>query len=198
MKKQRKLSHRLLLLVFAFFVLCAGSHRTQAQIADSKRTLRTVFAQFFKPMIGVWECTIRDWNEPGKPPVWEDRQERRFERILQNWFVQEHIFLRRQGAEPVEAGMHLYSFDGISGKVYQSGYWAQAPGRLFEVEGVFAKSGQRVEGTMTLRLPDGKDEKRRVEIEWQSGNAFVYRVFRRTPNGQEFLHSELTYKRKPA
>lgn len=158
---------------------------------------REVFDKFFHPMLGVWECRVREWSDPAKPPVWEDQQIRRFERVLRDRFIQEWAYVHVHGAkEPVAAGIHLTSYNPKSGRVYQSGYWAQAAGRLFEFEGTFDKSGKRIEGVMTIRVDDGALEKRRVEIEWQGQNKHIYRVFKKLPSGTEFLHEELTYTRK--
>ncbi len=97
---------------------------------------REVFDKFFHPMLGVWECRVREWSDPAKPPVWEDHQIRRFERVLRDRFIQEWAYVNVPGAkEPVAAGIHLTSDNPRSGRVYQSVYWAQAAGRLFEFEG---------------------------------------------------------------
>ncbi|HVQ37057.1 MAG TPA: DUF1579 family protein [Pyrinomonadaceae bacterium] len=158
---------------------------------------RAVFSEFFDPLLGEWECKIREWRDPAQPPVWEDRQIRRFERILRGRFLQEWAYVSVQGnPNSVAAGMHLTSFDPKSGKVYQSGYWAQAAGRLFEFEGTFNRSGKRIEGMMTIRLDGGGVEKRRVEIEWEGQTRHIYRVFKRLPSGLEFLHEEFVYTRQ--
>jgi hypothetical protein len=191
-----KSCYQSLALTLLLLVGCAGN-ATAATQTPQPQNPREVFDNFFNSMLGVWECNIREWSDPAKPPVWEDRQIRRFERILRDRFIQEWAYVNVRGAkEPVAAGIHLTSYNPRSGKVYQSGYWAQAAGRLFEFEGAFDKSGRRIDGVMTVRRDDGALDKRRVEIEWQGQNKHIYRVFKQLPSGTEYLHEEFVYTRK--
>lgn len=156
-----KSCYQSLALTLLLLVVCAGN-ATAATQTPQPRNPREVFDNFFNSMLGVWDCNIREWSDPAKPPVWEDRQIRRFERILRDRFIQEWAYVNVKGAqEPVAAGIHLTSYNPKSGKVYQSGYWAQAAGRLFEFEGTFDRSGRRIDGVMIVRRDDGALDKRR-------------------------------------
>lgn len=155
------------------------------------------FQRYADRLLGNWECRIREYDGAREEPVWEARQRRTFARVLQGRFVEEAAYVL-DASGWVQTGIHLISFDAATGRVLQSGFWADTPGRLFAVEGLLrgeVDHDDRIDGTMTLRTAAGAVEKRRVSIRFEGADRQLYRVFRQRADGSEYLHEELVYTR---
>ncbi len=155
------------------------------------------FHRYAERLRGNWQCLIREYDGAREEPVWEALQRRTFVLVLQGRFVEEAAYVL-DASGWVQTGIHLTSFDAATGRVLQSGFWADTPGRLFAVEGMLraeADRDDRIDGTMTLRTAAGSVEKRRVAIRFEGADRQVYRIFRQRADGSEYLHEELVYTR---
>jgi len=158
------------------------------------------FRRWAERLVGNWECRIREYDGVREEPVWEARQRRTFTLVLQGRFVEEAAYVF-DASGWVQAGLQLISFEEATGRVLESGFWSDSPGRLFAVEGTLrtgsgrGERADRIDGTMTLRTDLGSVEKRRVAIVFEGADRHLYRVFRQRPDGSEYLHEELLYTR---
>jgi len=156
---------------------------------------REDFRRFADRWLGGWDCRLREWDGDSPEPVWEASQRRTFSLRLQGSFLEEAAFVLDSSGW-VQSGIHLFSFDPDHGRILQSGFWSQSPGRLFAVDAVLVPRRLALEGTMTLRLPGGSVEKRRIQTAFEGADRAVYRVYRQRPDGSEYLHEELLYTRR--
>lgn len=152
------------------------------------------FRHYAERLLGKWECRIREFDGVRDEPVWEARQRRSFTFVLQGRFVEESAYVFDDSGW-VQTGLHLTSFDAATGRVLQSGFWSDSPGRLFAVEGLLRGGIDRIDGTMTVRTGAGSIEKRRIAVTFEGPDRQLYRVFRQRPDGSEYLHEELLYTR---
>lgn len=152
------------------------------------------FRRFAERWVGRWSCSVREWDGVRTEPIWESNQRRTFTLTLQGQFLEEAAYVFDPSGW-IQSGLQLLSFDPDHGRVLQSGFWSNAPGRLFAVDAVLQPSEQRIEGVMTLRVGSSSIEKRRVSLGFESPARAVYRIFRQRPDGSEYLHEELVYER---
>ncbi len=152
------------------------------------------FRRFAERWVGRWTCTVREWDGVRTEPVWESSQRRTFTLTLQGQFLEEAAYVLDPSGW-IQSGLQLLSFDPDHGRVLQSGFWSNSPGRLFAVDAVLQPGKQQIDGVMTLRVGSSSIEKRRISIGFESPGRALYRVYRQRPDGSEYLHEELEYER---
>jgi len=160
--------------------------------ASDAASPHATFTRLFTPILGERKCTIREWDGRSRKPVWQATQKRRFERTLNGFFVTETALIAAEDGRDVVGGLHLFSFDGESGELRESGYWAPAAGRLFEVEAKLDADGRTFRGEMIIAT-DAGTERRRIEL--AMSDELTFRVYKRDDRGVEYLHEELRYTR---
>ncbi|HXV74557.1 MAG TPA: hypothetical protein VD713_07490 [Sphingomonadales bacterium] len=164
--------------------------------AFAEETSRADFNAFFEKAMGSWLLTLEDFDETGTL-TYQGEQERIFTWGIANRYAEERAFVTREGRERVYLGLMLYSLDEERAKTLMLSFWPRSPRRWAEFEGeVSGGAHPTLSGVLKSFRDDGIERQRRVEIEFESSDRFVFLNFAQNSEGKEYLVERLTYTRK--
>ena len=156
---------------------------------------RVAFDAFSERLVGTWDCSIKEYA-PSGAVKWSDEQIRVFSRGFFGNALEEKAFKPPRLGTQDYFGLTVLLLHRPGYRLTKYGIWPGSAGQIFITDGLLRKDGSGFDGTSTERNERNVEERRRVVVEWTGPQQHVLRVYRPGPDGREYLHEELVYKRR--
>ena len=148
--------------------------------------------KLFATLAGSWTTHVKEWMEPGKPPM-ESTGTAELRMLLNGRFLYQEITGQMMGQR--FSGVGIDGYDNLQKKYVTA--WMDSMGTgIFLMEGTATPDGRTITLTGQHAAPGGGQMTHRAIWKIVDANSQTFDMYGTHPGGQEMKMMEITYTRK--